>query len=162
MRKAQATNREIGLASLLLILLALYLYINGVNSPIKSSFKEKCALPANLSCSSLILRSNGKLDFALAQNTGVLINVTSFVCTKNSDIPSFMPSLNNSVLITSGEKAYLSGGNSGNEVFCTGRNGISVPNASSGDVYDANLYLTYNLKNGEPRFAKGTILVKYS
>jgi len=161
MRKAQATNREIGLASLMLLLLVLYLYINR-GSALSMPFKEKYTLPENFSCTSLALRSNGKLDFVLAQNTGALINVTSFVCTKNSDIPSFMPSLNNSVLITSGEKAYLSGGNSGNEVFCTGRDGISVPNASSGDVYEGNLYLTYKLKNGETRFANGTILVKYS
>ncbi|MCX6775845.1 MAG: hypothetical protein NT130_03300 [Candidatus Micrarchaeota archaeon] len=161
MRKAQATVRELGLASVMLLLLAAYLYINGLNTSPGPSFNEKCLLPANFSCTSLILKTNGKLDFVLAQNTGGLINVTSFVCTKYPTFPT-LPALNNSILITSSEKAYVSGGNSGNEVPCSGLDGVSIPNASAGDIYDANLYIMYKLKNGEPRYITGTILVKYS
>jgi len=161
MRKAQATVRELGLASVLLLLLAAYLYINRLNISPEPSFKAKCVLPENFSCSSLILKTNGKLDFVLAQDTGGLINVTSFVCTKYQTFPP-LPALNNSILITSSEKAYVSGGNSGNEVLCTERNGVSVPNASIGDIYDGNLYITFKFKNGEIKRINGTILVKYS
>jgi len=161
MRKAQATAREIGLASLILLLLVVYLYINGLNISGEPSFTSKCALPANLSCNSLALKTSGKLDLVLKQDTGGLINVTSFVCTKYPTFPT-LPSLNDSVLITSGEKAYVSGGNSGNEVLCSGPDGVSIPNASDGDIYEGNLYVMYKLKNGETRSVNGTILVKYS
>lgn len=163
MRKAQssATVRELGLASVILLLLAAYLYINGLNTSPEPSFKAKCVLPANFSCTSLILKTNGKLDFVLIQDTGGLINVTSFVCTKYPTFPT-LPALNNSVLITPGERAYVSGGNSGNELLCSGRDGVSVPNASAGDIYNGNIYIMYTLKNGETRSINGTILVKYS
>jgi len=161
MKKAQATVRELGLASVLLLLLVAYLYISKPNTSPEPSFKAKCVLPENISCTSLILKTNGKLDFVLAQDTRGLINITSLVCTKYPTFPT-LPALNNSVLITSGEKAYVSGGNSGNEVNCSGRDGVSIPSASAGDIYDGNLYIMYKLKNGDSKFINGTILVKYS
>jgi len=165
MRRAQATSREMGLAVLIMVVLMIYLYfstphISGPEVP----FKESCALGGNLSCYSLFLkRGSSKLELAIMQNTGKLINITSVVCTKKSGIPAVMPLLNNTILITSGERAYVAGSNSGNEVFCTERDGRSIPTAAFGEYYEGNVYITYTeSKTGETNFVNGTIITKYS
>jgi len=163
MKRAQATNREIGLASLILLVLAVYIYFNAPQLPNPNPFKESCVFAGNLSCHSLFLRrGSGNLELALAQNTGATINVTSLVCTKKKEIPLMKP-LNNTVIITSGEQAYIAGGNSGNNVICTGADGNTTPTASLGDIYEGNLYITYvEVKTGEYKFANGTLLTKYA
>jgi hypothetical protein len=165
MRKAQATSREIGLASLLMIALALYLYFSIPRPPIpEPTFKEKCEFQGNFSCYSIFLkRGSSRLEIAITQNSGKLINVTSLVCTANSQPPAVMPLLNNTVLITAGERAYVGGGNSGNEVVCTREDGKSIPSAAVGDVYNGSIYLTYiEVKTGTVRFVNGTLVTKYS
>jgi hypothetical protein len=165
LRKAQATTREIGLASLMMILLMLYLYLNipPAQGP-KTQFEERCVLGGNLSCSSVLLRrGSSKVELAITQNTGGLIDITSLVCTKKKEIPAVMPALNNPILITPGERAYISGVNSGNDVECTGWDGKSIPTASLGEIYEGSIYITYiEVEAGEPRFVNGSLHTKYS
>ncbi|NYZ79159.1 hypothetical protein H0N99_03340 [Candidatus Micrarchaeota archaeon] len=167
MRKAQTSNREIGLASLIMIVIILYLYFTAPQEsviPSGQAFHEKCELQGNLSCYSVLLRrGSSKLDISITQNTGKLINITSLVCTNKSEASVVMPLLNNTVLVTSGERAYVSGGNSGNNVLCTKEDGKSLPNASLGDVYYGNIYLAYiEVKTGAIGFLNGTLATRYS
>jgi hypothetical protein len=167
MIRGQATNREIGVASAIMIVLILYLYFSMPHTqgnPLQP-FNWTCSFRDNLSCyqAPVLMTGSGKLEISLVQNTGRLINITSFVCTSRNGIPGVMPRLNNSVLITDGERAYISGGNSGNVVICTGQDGKSSPSASPGDAYYGNIYMTYTeVENGTTRFVNGTIVVAYS
>ncbi len=166
MKRGQATNREIGLASALIILLVVYLYLNTPYTPVPTvqTFYGVCEFHGNFSCyQPLALRRDGILDISLVQNTGKLINITSFVCTSRIGNPSVMPLLSNPVLITNGERNYIAGGNSGNIVICTGQDGWSVPNASVGDIYYGNMYVTYTeVKTGAVKFVNGTLVIRYS
>lgn len=164
MRRAQATNRELGLASLFLLVLALYLYLTNpsLSLPNEILFKEKCILDENLSCYSLFLGRGSKLNLIVAQNTGKIINITSVVCTSMNNATPVMQPLSAPVLITPGERAYVSGGNSGNEVICTGKDGKSIPQERVGDVYEGRLYITYKDKNRVTSFVNGTLITKYS
>lgn len=163
--KAQATSREIGLASAVIIVLMLYLYLSTPRVSIVDlgpTFNERCELQGNFSCYSVFLKKGGQLEISIAQNTGKLINITSFICTNNSTVPA-MPLLNNTVLIPSGKGNNVSGGNSGNTVICTGADGRSIPNASVGDRYYGIIYFTYTeVKTQEVGFVNGTLLTKYS
>ncbi|MEM3555769.1 MAG: hypothetical protein QXF56_03575 [Candidatus Micrarchaeia archaeon] len=161
MRKAQATMREIGLAALIMIILILYLYFTSPQLPEPTQFKEKCSLSGNFTCRYVFLRrGSSRLELILEQNTGSVINITSFVCTKRTQIP-LMPALNNSIVITSGERAYVAGGNSGNEIVCTERDG-SIPEGKLGDVYEGYIYMTYIDRNKNVVFVNGSIITKYS
>lgn len=165
MIRGQASNQEIGVASAIMIVLVLYLYLSTPHAPITiGQTPNECEFRGNLSCHQQpILRRNGsKLEIVIEQNTGMLINITSLVCTSKSGVP-VMPLLNHTVLLTTGERAYVSGGNSGNTVICTGQDGRSIPNESAGDVYDGNMYLAYTeFKTSAVRLVNGTLVVKYS
>ncbi|NYZ76470.1 hypothetical protein H0N98_04425 [Candidatus Micrarchaeota archaeon] len=167
MIRGQASNREIGLASAIMIVLVLYLYFSMPHTPVNplQIFNWTCSFRGNLSCHQApVLRlGDSRLEISLTQNTGSLINITSFVCTSRNEIPGVMPRLNNSVLIPNGEQAYVSGGNSGNTIICTGQDGRSIPSASSGDVYSGNIYIMYTeVKTGTVKFVNGTIVMAYS
>jgi hypothetical protein len=168
MKKAQATNREIGLAALILVVVALYLYLTTPHMPVTSTgqtFHEECELQGNLSCDNVLLRrESSMLEISIAQNTGKPISISSLVCTSKSGSPALMmPPLNNTVLINSGGRAYVSGGNSGNAVFCTGEDGESIPNASLGSEYYGNIYIAYiEVGTGTVGFVNGTLATKYS
>lgn len=163
--KGQASNREIGVASAIMIVLLLYLYLTAPHTPPNiEQTSNKCELRGNFSCyQQPVLNRNGSLEILLEQDTGELINITSFVCTSKSGLPAVMPFLDKTVLLTPQERAYISGGNSGNSVVCTGQDGRSIPNASVGDVYYGNVYIGYSeVKTGAFKVVNGTLVVKYS
>jgi hypothetical protein len=167
MIRGQATTREIGVASAIMIVLLVYLYLSTPQVPLGPpdlTFKERCLLQENFSCNSVFLRrGSSRLEILITQNTGKLINVTSLACTNGSTIPSVMPFLNNTVLITNGGRGYISGGNSGNVVVCTGGDGRSIPNASLGDAYYGNLYISYReVETGAVKLVDGTLVTRYS
>jgi len=162
LKKGQATMREIGLAALIMIVLILYLYFTAPQLPEPAQFKEKCFLKENFTCRYVFLRrGSSRLELILEQNTGSTVNITSLVCTKRSQTPIMTP-LNNSILITSGERAYISGGNSGNEVVCTESDGKTAPEGKLGEVYEGYLYMTYLDRLGNVVFVNGSIATKYS
>jgi len=163
--KAQATMREIGLAALIMVALLVYLYFSMPNIPNPNPpVKEECRFDSELACSSSVFlrRGSSKLELAISQNTGKPINITSVVCTKKRGIPIMVP-LNNSILIASGSKEYVSGSTTGNEVICTDADGKSIPDASLGNVYEGRLYITYiEVKTWNMKLVNGTITAKYS
>jgi hypothetical protein len=113
---------------------------------------SQCTFPPGFTCISYTLNQSGELYLKLGQGTGHEIKINSVFCNASGgyyEVPNVNVPLKNSVTLSSGSSADLSGGSSGNTVMCSG---------ISGGYFSGRMYLNYTeVDTGLNRIAVGTL-----
>jgi len=106
-------------------------------------------------CNDYFVGGAGQLNLSMRAVSQV--TVTGLLCTKQ-DLANPEPQmLQNPAIFAPSEIHWVSGGNSGNAIFCTGSNGERISIGTT-DWYEGNIYIAYRQVNGETRVAKGHIV----
>jgi len=100
------------------------------------------------SCLNYGIDNEDNLQLEIEQVTGLTLNITRLVCTrKTPEIVNgqlIIDKIKNPIIISSGNHAYVSGGNSGNNVKCTDEYGNIISNLTSEKYQSFNLYMKYS------------------
>ena len=147
-----------GWAILILLVVIAALFWLGVINP-TSVLQSSCFFPADLSCRAYIINTDGYVALDLGQSTGHPINVTSFLCTAQSN-PALIPTLPRPVVIVNGDHQLIADGAS-NQEQCLDSNG-DIASGNAGNQYKGKIFIEYvELDTGFTHSVAGDVSLKY-